>query len=155
MRSGGSRARVATLAPTTIDSCNQESAKNEEKIMASITAWHALHTGGLLVPVGKASVVGSEFLQGDHQVHIHSHGLGGGGGRSRFLLPAANALVSLRYPRGREGREGRVGSTGQALTVILRQTAGLERTQTALVVTGGERCTLAPLLGSSYRAQCT
>ena len=97
----------------------------------------------------------SEFLQGDHHVHIHSHGLGGGGGRSLFLLPAANALVSLRYPRGREGREGRVGSTGQAVTVILRQTAWLERTQTALVVTCGEMCTLASVLDSTCSAQCT
>ena len=99
-------------------------------------------------------VVSLEELTG-HNRSLHSHALDGGGGRAPFLLPAANALVSLRYPRGREGREGRVGSTGQAVTVILRQTAGLERTQTALEVTGGEMCTLASLLGSTCSAQCT
>ena len=39
------------------------------------------------------------------------------------------------------------------MTVILRQTAGVERTRTALVVTGGETCRLAPLVGSSCSAQ--
>lgn len=59
---------MATLEPTTTDSCTQESAKNEEKIMASITAWHAWHRGGLSVPNREASVVASGTHSGQEAV---------------------------------------------------------------------------------------
>ena len=68
MRSGGSRARVATLEPTTTDSCSQESAKNEEKITASITAWHGWHWGCFPVPNREASVVASRTYTGQEAV---------------------------------------------------------------------------------------
>lgn len=68
MRSGGSRARVATLEPTTTDSCSQESAKNEEKITGSITAWHGWHRGCFPVPNREASVVASGTYTGQEAV---------------------------------------------------------------------------------------